>query len=296
MYDIAVIGGGPAGLSAAITARARNKHVLVVSNDFRQSYLAKAETIENYPGMPHVSGIEMLEIMHLQAESLGVAFMQERATSILPWGDHFSLSVGPDVIEAKTVILAFGLGSGKAFPGEAAYLGRGVSYCATCDGMLYRNKEVAVVGLSDQAPAEANFLMSIGCQVTYVVSGKTEPLLEQGITVINGNVREIMGNELGITGLMYQPYEDAKRADGEELKVLSVEGIFILRPSVAPAALLSGVELDGKLLKVDYRMRTNIPGVFAAGDCCSIPAQIAKAVGEGQIAAWSAVEYIDETK
>jgi len=252
--------------------------------------------IENYPGMPHISGVEMLEIMHLQAESLDVTFIQERVTSILPWGDHFSLSVGPDVIEAKTVILALGLGSGKVLPGEAAYLGRGVSYCATCDGMLYRNKEVAVVGLSEQAPAEANFLMSIGCRVIYLASGKTKPLLEQGITLIRGNVREVIGDKLGVTGLMYQPHEGVEPADGEELKVLSVEGIFILRPSVAPAALLSGVELDGKLLKVDSRMRTNVPGVFAAGDCCSIPAQIAKAVGEGQIAAWSAVEYIDEQR
>ncbi len=294
MYDIAVIGGGPAGLSAAITARSRDKQVIVVSNDFHQSYLAKAEVIENYPGMPHISGVEMLEIMHVQAQDLGVTFLQERVASILPWEDHFSLSVGADVVEAKTIILALGLGSGKVFSGESEYLGRGVSYCATCDGMLYRNKEVVVVGLSEQAPAEANFLRSIGCRVTYLASGKETPSLEPDITLLYGTVREIIGDELGVTGLIYQEKIPAASIGEGVLKTLTAEGIFILRPSIAPSALLVGLELNGKLLKVDHRMKTNIPGVFAAGDCSASPAQIAKAVGEGQIAAWSAAEYIDE--
>ena len=144
-YDIIVIGSGPAGLSAALTARARNKTVLVVGNRWQDSPLARAERVDNYLGLPSQSGADLLETFHAHAKEAGVALLEGRALSALPW-NGFQVSVGSHVLSAGALILAPGVVRQKKFPGEAEYLGRGVSYCATCDGMLYRGKPVAVVG------------------------------------------------------------------------------------------------------------------------------------------------------
>ena len=168
MYDIAVIGGGPAGLSAAVNARARNKSVLVVTNDYRESPLYKAEWVDNYLGMPGRTGPELLEAYHSHAEAMGTVFRAGRALNIMPMEGTNYIGIGSDMEEARAVILATGVSRGRKYPGEAEFLGRGVSYCATCDGMLYRNRPVAVVGLAPDAPEEANFLHGLGCRVTYV--------------------------------------------------------------------------------------------------------------------------------
>ena len=156
MMDVAVIGGGPAGISAALTLRQRGKSVAVISADPEQSHLAKAEKINNYPGMMGMSGKEMLDVMTKQAEDAGVFFMHGRATSIMSMGESFGIAVGSEFMEAEAVILTLGISMGKPFKGETEFLGRGVSYCATCDGMLYRNKNVAVIGLCADAPEEAD--------------------------------------------------------------------------------------------------------------------------------------------
>ena len=158
MMDIAVIGGGPAGISAALTLRQRGKSVVVISADPEQSHLAKAEKINNYPGMMGMSGKEMLDVMTKQAEEAGVFFMHGRATSIMSMGETFGIAVGSEFLEAEAVILTLGISMGKPYKGETELLGRGVSYCATCDGMLYRGRAVAVLGyfmLKPAAPTEA---------------------------------------------------------------------------------------------------------------------------------------------
>ena len=166
------------------------------------------------------------------------------------------------------------------YPGEEEFLGRGVSYCATCDGMLYRNKPVAVVGRSKDAPAEAEYLHGIGCQVTYVAAKRPEELSDD-ISFFKGNRLSVKGDQL-VTGL---------EIDGQEIPC---EGIFVLRDAVAPTDLLPALETENGYIKVDRKMTTNVPGVYAAGDCTGQPLQIAKAVGEGHIAALSACEYLDE--
>ena len=165
-HDIAVIGGGPAGLSAAINARVRNKTVLVVGNDYRESPLYRAERVDNYLGMPGLTGAQLLDAYQRHAEDMGVEFRHGRVLNIMPMEHTCYLSIGTDMEEAGAVILATGVSRGKKFPGEAEFLGRGVSYCATCDGMLYRDKQVVVVGLAPDAAEEANFLQGLGCRVT----------------------------------------------------------------------------------------------------------------------------------
>jgi len=271
-YDIIVLGGGPAGLSAAVAARGRNKSVLVVGNRWQDSPLARAERVDNYLGLPGVTGMELLEQFRRHAEELGADFVLGRVISLMAW-NGFHLTVGSELYEGETLVLAPGVVR------QAEYLGRGVSYCATCDGMLYRGKPVAVVGRSGDAPREAAYLKSLGCQVVYVAP-KRPTALEPDIPFLQANRLEIAGAQT-VTTLV---------ADGAPIPC---SGVFILRDAVAPTDLLPQLETLGGSIRVDRSMATSIPGVFAAGDCTGGPLQVSKAVGEGLIAALSAAEFLD---
>lgn len=281
-YDILVIGAGPAGLSAALQARVRGKSVLVVAGDDRDNALYKAHQVDNYLGLPGLTGAELLDRFAAHARETGVERRTGRVLGVMPVGDRFYVSIDSDMEEAGAVILALGVSRGKKYPGEAEFLGRGVSYCATCDGALYREKRVAVVGLSADAPEEAAFLKQLGCQVTYVAAKRPEHL-ENDIPFVKGVKLEIRG-EKAVTVL---------EADGEEIPC---DGVFLLRPSLVPADLLPGLETDGGYITADRDGRTNIPGVFAAGDCTGLPLQVSKAVGEGLVAGLRAAEYLDQTR
>ncbi|MDR1082536.1 MAG: NAD(P)/FAD-dependent oxidoreductase [Coriobacteriales bacterium] len=287
MYDIIVIGAGPAGLSAAITARARNKDVLVISNKPQESPLAKSALVDNYPGLPGVSGLHLLEQMVAHAHGLGAQFLYERVVSVLAIDDWFTVATGSDSIDTRTVILATGVQPAKSFKGEKEYLGRGVSYCATCDGMLFRSRVVCVVGLNSEAVDEANFLAEIGVEVIFLAK-KAPKELDKRVAVREGTVTEIKGNGAEVTELVYRT-----SADGA-VKSVSCAGVFILRPIIAPDALIAGLATNDGCIAVDGAMSTNKAGIFAAGDCASKPLQVAKAVGEGQIACFSAVRYLDQ--
>ena len=263
-YDVLVIGGGPAGLSAAVNVRARGRRVLVVSNPLEENPLWPSERVDNYPGLPGVSGAELLRDLRRHAELSGAEFLTGRVLSSVQMENTWYVSVGPDMYNARALILAAGVARGKKFPGEAEFLGRGVSYCATCDGMLYREKAVAVLGYSDSARQEAEFLERVGCRVTYFDRPKN--------CEIHGDakVRSVT-------------------CDGTDAEV---ECVFILRPALAPTDLFAGLETEKGFVAVDRRMATNLPGLFAAGDCTGGPLQVAKAVGEGLIAGQSAATYI----
>lgn len=277
-YDIIVLGSGPAGLSAAVTARGRNKSVLVIGNRWQDSPLARAERVDNYLGMPGMTGMEMLEAFQRHAQEMGVEMVTGKVLSIMEW-EGFNLTVGSQLYQGSALILAPGVVRQAKFPGEETYLGRGVSYCATCDGMLYRNKPVAVVGRSKDAPHEAAYLKSIGCQVVYVAPKRPDQL-EEDIPFIQAAKLAVKGEQT-VTAL---------EADGADIPV---NGVFILREAVAPGDLLPGLTLEKGAIQVDRNMATSVPGVFAAGDATGAPLQVSKAVGEGLIAALSACEYLD---
>ena len=275
MYDIAVIGAGPAGYSAAINVRKREKSVIVVGQN--TGWLSRAESIENYPGMPGVSGQAMLCVMADQARAMGAELRGGVVHQVINMGESFALSLGADFVEARKVILATGAKQPKLLPGEERLLGRGVSYCGTCDGMLYRGKNVAVIGAGAEAVPEANFLMSLCASVTYF--GKPDEALDSRIQVRDEKVTEITG-EMRASGLI---------AGGESMPF---DGVFIFREAMALSSLLPGLEMDGAFIKVDRQMRTSLDGVFAAGDCTGLPLQVAKAVGEGCIAGLAACQEL----
>ena len=277
-YDVIVLGSGPAGLAAAVAARGRNKSVLVVGNRWEDSPLARAERVDNYLGLPGMTGMEMLSVFYNHAREMGTEFVTGKVIALMEW-EGFMLTVGDQVYQGGVLILAPGVVRQAKFPGEQEYLGRGVSYCATCDGMLYRGKDVVVVGRSKDAPHEANYLSGLGCRVTYVAPKQPEGLGE-GIAFVQASRIEVQG-ETAVTGV---------KGDGNEIPC---SGVFILREAVASTDLLPQLETRQGAVVVDRTMATNLPGVFAAGDCTGAPLQIAKAVGEGHIAGLSAADYLD---
>ena len=260
---VLVIGGGPAGLSASINVRARGRSALVVSNPLEENPLWRAEKVDNYLGLPGLSGAEMLAAMRRHAEQAGVEFLAGKVLNAVQMPDAWYVSVGPDMYNARAVVLAAGVARGKKFAGEAELLGRGVSYCATCDGMLYRGKPVAVVGYTDTARQEAEFLQKIGCSVTYFDRPKQ--------CEIRGDGRV-----------------ESVTCDG---RTIPAEGVFILRPTMAPTELFPGLAVEQGYVTVDRRMATNLPGLFAAGDCTGGPLQVSKAAGDGLIAGQSAAAW-----
>ena len=278
IYDIIILGSGPAGLAAAVAARGRDKSVLVAGNPWQDSPLARAERVDNYPGLPGRTGLALLEEFYRHASGLGTDFVVGKVLALLAW-NGFSLTVGSQVHQGRALILAPGVVRAAKYPGEAEYLGRGVSYCATCDGMLYRNRPVTVVGLAPDAPQEANYLHSLGCQVVYVAPRQPQGL-DETIPYVKAGRLAVRG-ERTVTGL---------EADGA---LLPCAGVFILRRAVAPTDLLPALETEEGVIRVDRRMATSVPGVFAAGDCTGGPLQVSKAVGEGHVAALSACEYLD---
>lgn len=279
-YDVVIIGGGIAGVSAALTCRSRGKSVAVIANGEETSSLYKAERITNYPGIAAASGKEICEILAAQLETSGAEPVRGRALSVMPIGESFGVAVGSEFCSCSAVILAAGITREKLYPGEGEFLGRGVSYCATCDGMLYRGKDVVVAGRTPDAPEEAKYLQSIGCRVTYTAP-KRPDTLDEDIPFVAANRVEIKGEQM----------VNAVALDGADVPCA---GVFVLRASLAPTDLLPTLETEGGYIKVDRAMKTNVEGVFACGDCTGAPLQVAKAVGEGHIAGLSACEYLDK--
>lgn len=267
-YDVLVIGGGPAGLSAAQNVRVRGRTALVISNPLEENPLWRAEKVDNYLGLPGVTGAELLTAFRRHAEDAGAEFLEGRALSALRSGEDWYVSVGNTMVQGKAVVLAAGAARGRKFPGEAELLGRGVSYCATCDGMLYRGKRVAVLGWTPSARKEAEYLEGIGCETVYFDRPRDCEIrgTERVEAVACGGVTE------------------------------AVEGVFLLRPAMAPADLFPGLELEGGFVRVDREMTTNLPGVFAAGDCTGGPLQASKAAGEGLVAGQKAAAFVAALK
>lgn len=278
--DIAVIGTGPGGVSAAITAKVRNKSVQLFGRGELSEKVVRAHKILNYPGLPEVSGEELAERFKEQLAGMEITITEKQVSAIYAMGDYFALQAEGEILEAKSVILAAGMVQGKLLPGEKDFLGRGVSYCATCDAPFFKGKHVAVLGYGKEAEHEAEYLSEIAGKVTYFPMGKEEAKLPEPIEVIHEKPQEIHGN-----------------LKAEELctdaGTHSVDGIFILRDAVAPEQLVPGLKTENGHVLVDLSMKTNIPGLFACGDITGKPYQYIKAAGQGNVAALSAVEYLD---
>ncbi len=282
MIDVAIIGAGPAGLSAAVSARQRNKSVMVFGRSIDAS-LILAKEIDNYIGMPNMTGEDMLNSFFKHAIDKGAEFKECKISQILSMGDYFTINAENEFFEAKTIILALGLSRSKNIEGEEKLVGKGVSYCATCDGMLYRNKNIVVVGETTEGEAEANYLHSIGCNVKYVPLYKDLINIDSNIQLLSGKAEKVVGENF-VEGIV---------VNGKEI---NCDAVFFAKKTMPVTSLIFGLETENNTIKVDRNMCTNVKGVYACGDCVGSPYQVSKAVGEGLVAALSAAKYIEENK
>lgn len=283
-YDMAILGCGPAGLSAAVNASIRNKKVIIIGSDLCSPPMHKAQKINNYLGLPDISGGALLEkfMAHIQAMDLELISM--KAGAINEDSGAYNILSGDDIIKCTSIIIATGVPYRATLPREDYFLGKGLGYCATCDGPIYRDKDVLIIAHSSEAESEANFMAEICSQVYYLPLYNNPQDMDARIKMVNSQPQSIIGEEY-VEGLQLE--------DGSAVKV---DGLFVLGAETSPDRLIPGLELEDNHIKVTRRQETNLPGVYAAGDCTGRPYQIAKSVGEGQVAGLNAAQYVSEIK
>lgn len=285
MVDVVIIGAGPAGISAALYAKRANKNVLVIYNG--ESNLEKAEKIDNYYGFENgITGKELYEAGIRQAKNLGVEVKEEEVLNLELTLDGFAVKTVDNVYEAKTCIIA--TGNKKLRPnidGILEFEGKGVSYCAICDGFFYRKKNVVVIGNGKFAVSEAKDLENVVGNVKILTNGEnmaTDTYFE----VVNKKISKIVGDE------------KVKFIEFEDGTTLETDGVFVALGEAGGSdfAKKLGVVLDKDNIKVDENMATNINGLYSCGNTNGGLLQVCKAVHEGAVAGLSAVNYLNERK
>lgn len=276
--DIAIIGSGPAGISAGLTAKVRNCDFILFGNKNISKKLDLAAKIENYPGEYNISGKDLIKKYKDQMDLMGIDINEERINNIYPLDNSFILMTDKNEYEAKAVILSGGSPVGKQISGEKKYLGKGVSYCATCDGNLYRNKTIAVICDDEKLEEEVEYLSTLAEKIYYNPTFVSN-LNKDNIEII-GNIKEIRG-------------DNVVRKIISDNREIEISGIFILRSVIEADNLVYGLKTENGSVVVDRMMETNIKGLFACGDITGRPYQIVKALGEGNVAIHSAITYLN---
>ena len=284
MYDCIIIGTGPAGLSAALNLKTYKKSFVWFGSKNLSDKVQKAEKITNYPGFPELTGQELFSHFTNHIQSAGLDITEKTVTNVMSVGTYYMVLADNEVYEAKTLILAMGVMTAKLLKGEDELLGRGVSYCATCDGMFYKDKEIAVLCNDPKYEHEVEYLADLAAKVTYFPMFSDSQIKKENVTISKDFPLEIKGSDR-VTGLVLKSG-----------KVLELDGIFCLRNAIAPSKLVSGLEIENGHIKVDRTQKTNLPGCFAAGDCTGRPYQYTKAVGEGNVAAHSCIQYLSKSE
>ena len=279
MYDAVIIGSGPAGLSAAINLKLHEKDFLWFGSRDYSDKVEKSEKIANYPGLGLIPGAELNARFDAHAKEMGLEPVDKKVTNVMPADGYLMVLAENEVYETKTLLLATGVLTAKSYEGEDELLGRGVSYCATCDGFLYKGKTIAVFCGAPRYEHEVEYLAGIAEKV-YLSAGYPNCGVDLPNVEKIAPVRSVQGS-MKVSQIVLH--------DGTEIPV---DGLFILRNAVAPGTLVPGLATDGPHIVVDRKQATNVPGVYAAGDCTGRPYQIAKAVGEGNVAAHEMLEYM----
>jgi thioredoxin reductase (NADPH) len=305
IYDVIIIGGGPAGTSAAIYTARADLRTLVIDKGLTAGALGITSKLSNYPGVPGtVSGAELVETMRKQAEGFGAKFLTDKVVGVDLTSDPKVVMSGTNSFQTRVIILATGsMGRTNTVTGENELLGRGVSYCATCDGAFFRGRPVAVVGGTDEALEETLFLTKFAEHVYLIVptpeiKGRDHLVAEVSehprVDVRKGTrFKAVVGDEK-VEGVRVQARES------NEDEVLPVEGVFVFLQGAKPITdyLMGQLETtDTGCLVVDREMQTSIPGVFAVGDLlCSHVKQAVIAASDGVIAAIAADKHIHGRK
>ena len=290
-HDVIIIGGGPAGLAAAVYGARYNLNVLLLSKDTGGT-ITKAHKVCNWPGEQEITGMELMKKWEEHVKQLKVTIENEEALDIKKVDDLYVVN---DKYRAKTILLTTGTVRRKlGLPEEDSYIGKGVSYCATCDAAFYKNLNVAVVGGSDSACSSATMLKQFAKKV-YVIYRKDKLRAEPyWVKIIEDDPEIEVIYEANVTKIQGEPFVKSIILDNDQQ--LDVEGLFIEIGSVPSTALaaLSQVELEKNHIKVDEKQATNVKGIYAAGDCTTnsnMFKQVLTAASEGAIAMKSIYEY-----
>lgn len=301
MYDSIIIGTGPGGYGAALYAARYKMNVLIIGKQ-EGGMAATAHSIENYLGIESISGVEFMQTCRKQVENLGVKVINQNVKQINKDEDGFTMMLEDGTTQkGKTLILSPGTEKRKLnIKGEKELLGKGVSYCATCDGFFFREKNVAVIGGSDSAVTAALHLADVAKQVYLIYRGvklRSEPIWQEELDrrdniqqILERNIIEIKGNNKVEKVVLDNEYEGKKE--------IELDGVFIEIGSVPMVSLLKniGVELDqDNHIIVEEDMKTNVAGVYAVGDVTTASnkfKQIITAASEGSIAATSAYRFV----
>lgn len=288
IYDVIIVGSGPAGISASLYTKRANLETLIISKGM--GTLEKVGNIENYYGLnENTNGSKLQEIGQRQAEKIGVEIKKEEVMQI-EYNTNFIVKTLNNIYEAKTVIIATG-SSRKTLniKGIKEFEGKGISYCATCDAFFFRNKDVGILGNKEYALHEAQALLPIANTVTMFTNGEKpiEKRLE-GLKIEEKKIREFRG------------IEKIEEIEFEDNTKQTIDGIFIAMGTASSSDLARklGVKIEEKTnnIVVNEKMETNMPGLYACGDCIGGTLQIAKAVYEGMIAGMSVIKYLKINK
>lgn len=303
-YDLIIIGAGPAGLTASIYAsRYQIKHLVIGSQ--LGGAMSWASSIENYPGFKKITGVELAQKMAEQVKGLRGEIKLTEITKLIKKNGNFEAQTEKESFQTKTLIIATGTKRQElGIPGEKEYLGKGVSYCTTCDANFFKDKTVAIIGGANAAAMGAIHLAQLAKKVYLIYRKKplrAEPIWVKRVTanpkievIYETNLTEILGDGSKVIGAkLDKPYQDREK--------LNFEGVFVEIGGIPGSDLAKslGVELDEKgFIKVSPEMETNIAGVFAAGDIANLHGelqQIVTAVSEGAIAATSVYKYLKKS-
>lgn len=285
MYDVIVLGKGPAGIQAALYIKRANLNVLVIGKD--GGALAKTDKIGNYYGFTQISGPELLEQGYKHAKALDIELIEEEVTG-LSFGLEYTVTTTQNTYLSKAVIIA--TGSPRAtvkIPNLKELEGKGVSYCAICDAFFYRKKIVGVLGHGDYAAQEAHELVNVADEVIVFTNG-LEPTgqFDPRVKIIKNRIKNLVGTDR----------LQAVTLDNDS--TIEINGLFIALGSASATdlALKIGALVENNKIIVDEKKQTNVPGLFAAGDCTPGMMQIAKAVGDGCVAGLECIAYIRNLK
>jgi len=299
MYDLIIIGGGPAGLTAGIYAQRARLKTLLLEREIVGGQIAVSDVIENYPGFSSISGAELMEKFEQHAKGLGLEIKLTDVTDVQDKGKEKIVKTSEGDLITKAVIIATGAKPRRlGVLGEKEFTGKGVSYCATCDGPFFKGQRVLVVGGGDTAIKEAVYLSKIASTV-YLAHRRDQLRAEKIIqekAFSTPNIKMLLSHILkeikGKTGVEKVTLQNLK---DNTVKELDTEGVFIF-VGINPTTDFVDVEKDKQgFIKTDQDMRTSVNGIFAAGDCRTTPLkQVSTAVGDGALAAYMVEKYIEE--
>jgi len=281
IYDAAIIGSGPAGLSAALVLKIHEKNFMWFGSKNLSDKIDRAEMVNNYPGLPAISGKALNQAFQDSVKSMNLKIEEQMVNQIMALGDSYAVMAGSDFYEAKSVILATGVAAVGTLPGEAELVGKGVSYCATCDGEFYKGKTIAVICNKARFEYEVKYLADLAAKVYYLPLYKDVAIKQDNIEVMSAKAVKMNKENGRLSSLTLS--DDSQ---------LDVDGVFCLRDEISLGTLLPKLALEDGHIAVNRSMATSLKGCFAAGDCTGRPYQYVKSAGEGNVAAHSAIEYL----